>query len=98
MHFVDTNLLVYGFDDSDEGKRERAQAVMHRLWESREGRIGYQVLQEFYVTVTRKLTPALSRETARREMNDLFAWNPVPPSPALFQLAWEIEDRWQLSW
>jgi predicted nucleic acid-binding protein len=98
MYFVDTNVLVYGFDDGNDAKRERSQAVMRCLWETRRGCISAQVLQEFYVTATRKLTPRISRDKARREMEDLFLWKPVSPSLEQFQLAWEIEDRWQLSW
>lgn len=98
MHFVDSNVLVYGFDDSDDAKRERSHAVMRCLWETRRGCISSQVLQEFYVTVTRKLTPRISCDKARREVEDLFLWKPVSPSPEQLRLAWEIEDRWQLSW
>lgn len=46
MHFVDTNILVYCYDDSDAVKRDRAQLVMRRLWEMRNGRLSHQVLQE----------------------------------------------------
>ncbi len=96
--FVDTNILVYGFDDSDPVKQDRAQWVMRRLWESRCGRISQQVLQEFYVATTRKLKPSLPLEKARQEVKELLSWKPVSPSPELFIRAWEIEDRWHLSW
>jgi len=96
--FVDTNVLVYEFDESNPSKRERAQLVMRGLWDSRRGRISHQVLQEFYVTTTRKLKPALAPERARKEVRDLLFWQPIPPSPELFDAAWEIEDRWHLSW
>ncbi|MFM2197980.1 MAG: hypothetical protein RLZZ505_1412 [Verrucomicrobiota bacterium] len=98
MHFVDTNLLVYSFDECDPAKQERAGLVMRKLWESRSGRLSFQVLQEFYVTVTRKLKPALARERAREEIRDLLAWHPVRPSPALLEVAWQVEDRFGLSW
>lgn len=96
--FVDTNILVYEFDDSDPAKQERARLVMRELWNSRRGRISFQVLQEFYVTTTRKLKPALPPERARKEVRDLLFWQPIAPSPELFDSAWEIEDRWRLSW
>lgn len=97
-HFVDTNLLVYARDDSDPAKRDRAREVMHRLWSSGSGRLSYQVLQEFYVTVTRKLKPGLPPEMAREEVRDLMAWHPLPASTELFELAWVTEARWELSW
>jgi predicted nucleic acid-binding protein len=98
MHFVDTNILVYGFDDSDPAKRDRAQFVMRRLWEARSGRLSHQVLQEFYVTVTRKLKPALPRSLARAEVEDLLDWKPLRPSPVLLKQAWLLEDQHGFSW
>jgi predicted nucleic acid-binding protein len=97
-HFVDTNLLVYARDDSEPAKRDRAREVMHRLWTSGSGRLSHQVLHEFYVTVTRKLKPGLTRDEAREEVRDLLSWNPVPISASLYECAWEIEERWNLSW
>ncbi len=98
MHFVDTNILVYSFDESDSAKRARAQLVMRHLWETRSGRISHQVLHEFYVTVTRKLKPALPRSEARAEIEDLLNWKPLRPSAALLKQAWQIEDRYGFSW
>lgn len=48
----------------------RAMAWMRSLWETREGRTSQQVLHEYYVTVTRKLSPGLTAgEAARRSAN-----------------------------
>lgn len=98
MHFVDTNVLVYCFDDSDPTKRDRAQLVMRRLWETRTGRLSHQVLHEFYTTVTRKLKPTLPRPQARTETKDLLGWSPVSSSHAILDQAWQIEERYGLSW
>ena len=40
-------------------------------------RTGFQVLNESFVTVTRKLDPELSEEKAWADRDDLFAWEPV---------------------
>ena len=53
--FVDTNILVYCRDASEPEKQQKAMAWMTRLWETGCGRLSFQVLQEFYVTVTQKL-------------------------------------------
>lgn len=98
LHFVDTNLLVYGYDDSHPEKKDRANQIMKRLWEARAGRLSHQVLQEFYVTVTRKLNPFLPPSIARREIQDLLEWNPRPVTADILKSAWRIEDRWKLSW
>ena len=76
--FVDTNVLVYARVTSDPGKHRTALDWMTGLWESGTGRLSIQVLQEYYVTVTRKLRPALSRIAARADVRDLLAWDPVP--------------------
>ena len=53
--FVDTNILIYAFDRTAGKKREAAVALLTRLWSDRVGCLSLQVLQEFYVTATRKL-------------------------------------------
>ena len=52
--FVDTNVLVYSRDVSEAQKQKQAMAWMTHLWAERCGRLSYQVLNEFYVTVTQK--------------------------------------------
>jgi len=96
--FVDTNVLVYARDAGEPTKQPRALDVLRSLWENRRGRISLQVLQEYYVCVTRKLNPGLSKSDARKDIEDLFAWNPLSPTAATFAKAWQIEDRLGLSW
>ncbi|MEE9232042.1 MAG: hypothetical protein V3U07_01165, partial [Nitrospirales bacterium] len=55
--FVDTNILVYSRDTSKPRKQEQAMAWMSHLWTTKTGRLIFQVLQEFYVTVTVMLEP-----------------------------------------
>lgn len=95
--FVDTNLLVYTRDASDRRKQERALDWMELLWSSGEGRLSTQVLQEFYVTVTRKLSPGLEPELARADMLDLVTWDPLKIDAPLLGRAWSIEDKHGLS-
>ncbi len=74
LRFVDTNVLVYAHDDSAGTKRDRARALLEQLWESREGCLSVQVLQEFYVTVTRKIAKPLGAGTAKEIISDLSRW------------------------
>ncbi len=53
--FVDTNILVYAHDRSAGQKHEKAKAILQSLWASQMGCLNIQVLQEFYVTITRKV-------------------------------------------
>ena len=96
--FVDTNVLVYARDASEPEKQQRAQAWMAALWESRAGRTSVQVLNEFYVTVTRKLSPAMPVADARADVLDLGEWNPTVLTDALVRQAWAVEDRYGLSY
>ncbi len=95
--FVDTNVLVYARDLSVLAKHKRAHEWMSALWKSRLGRTSVQVLNEYYVTVTRKLNPRLEPHEARADVGDLHAWAPVPLSAGIVESAFVIEDRFGLS-
>ena len=96
--FVDTNVLVYCRDSSEPVKQKQALAWMTFLWDRKNGRISYQVLQEFYATVTGKLQPGLRVSTAREDINALLSWNPLPVDRQVIKGAWELQDRNKLSW
>lgn len=72
--FVDTNVLVYAHDVSAGQKHARATSLLARLWAGGNGCLSVQVLQEFYVTVTRKVRQPLAPETARQRVEDLSYW------------------------
>ena len=78
--FVDTNLLVYAHDDSAGIKRDRARTLVEQLWDSREGCLSIQVLQEFFVAVTRKIAKPLDTETAKEIVADLSRWRVHVPA------------------
>jgi predicted nucleic acid-binding protein len=69
---------------------------MDRLWATAEGRLSTQVLNEFYVTVTRKLEPGLSLAEARAEVTELTTWQPIPVTNDIVRQAWTLEDRFAL--
>lgn len=72
--FVDTNVLVYAHDTSAGVKRDRAVALLEALWESRLGCLSIQVLQEFYVAISRKVTRPLESSAATQIVADLAVW------------------------
>ena len=96
-YFVDTNVLLYSRDTADPDKHEMAASWVEHLWETRRGRLSAQVLNEYYVSVTRKLKPGLPLEEARADVADLMAWQPVPVDASLISAALAIEDSAQLS-
>ena len=95
--FVDTNILVYAHDLDAGDKRERAAAVVSDLWDSREGMISVQVLQEFYVTITRKVPQPLAMPEARAIVEAYRAWRVQAPTASTVLRASEIQQRNQLS-
>ncbi len=62
--FLDTNILVYLFDADNPDKKASARALLKKEAEAGKALLSTQVLQEFYVTVTRKLDVPLSAEKA----------------------------------
>ena len=78
--FVDTNILLYAHDVSAGTKRDEARTLVEQLWESREGCLSVQVLQEFFVNVTRKIARPLDAETAKEVVADLSRWHAHVPA------------------
>ena len=96
-YFVDTNILVYFFDSSDMKKQTKSSEWLRCLWRKKTGRISIQVIEELYVTLTRKLDPGLSKKKAESYISTLFAWNPQPLDISVITNAWRIEKRYKFS-
>ncbi|MDE0219339.1 MAG: PIN domain-containing protein [Spirochaetaceae bacterium] len=96
--FVDTNVLVYRYDASDPVKQARADAWYLHLWRRRCGRLSFQVLQEMYATLTRKLKPGIARSKAQRIVRALQAWQPITVDLSVLERAWNLQERHSLSW
>ena len=96
--FLDANVLVYARDSSEPEKQPLAQRWLTHLWQARRGRLSYQVLDEFYVAVTRKLKPGMEPNAARRDVRNLTVWDPLPIDKATVMEAWALEDQFSLSW
>ena len=62
--FFDTNVLVYLFDADSPDKRKKARALFQKHADAGDVLLSTQVLQEFYVTVTRKLARPLDAAAA----------------------------------
>ena len=62
--FVDTNVVVYAYDDRHRAKRKRANELIAELGSKGRLAVSIQVLQETYVTLTQKPTPPLTSEEA----------------------------------
>lgn len=71
--FFDTNILVYLFDADAADKKNLARASFEAAATAGQLVLSTQVLQEFYVAVTRKLAVPLDAETAEVVVRNLSA-------------------------
>jgi predicted nucleic acid-binding protein len=95
--FVDTNILVYAYDQTAQNKFDRSRQLMEKLWNSGEGVISTQVLEEFYVTVTAKIPNRLKPAEAREIISDLGTWRIALLEINDFLAGSEIAERYELS-
>lgn len=95
--FVDTNILVYAYDLSAGHKRVLAAQWMERWWEERTGCLSIQVLQEFFVTVTRKIVAPLDFSVARQIITDLAHWRLHVPEARDVLEAIDLQQSYRLS-
>jgi predicted nucleic acid-binding protein len=95
--FVDSNILVYAHDAAAGPRHEMARALLESLWRSRRGCLSIQVLQEFYVTVTRKVARPYAPAKAARIITDLQLWRTHVPAAGDVLAAIEVQTRYQLS-
>ncbi len=81
--FFDTNLLVYLFDESSPEKQARARSLFRSAVADGSFVISTQVLQEFYVTVTRKLDRPIPPEAAEEALEELSRLPIIPVDTAM---------------
>lgn len=97
MEFVDTNILLYAYDTTTGERHEAARALMDRLWHERRGALSVQVLQEFYVNVTRKAVKPLAPGSAVERLQNLARWRVHSPLADDVVAAALWSTRYQLS-
>jgi len=95
--FVDTNVLIYAHDLSAGDKHARARELIQELWESGEGCLSIQVLQEFYVNVTQKVAKPLRPDVAAQIIADLGAWEVHRPGVEDVLDAVRLHNQHQIS-
>lgn len=78
--FFDTNVLVYADDKSALAKQRRALELVAEHRRARTGVVSLQVLQEYFVTVTRKLR--VDAGVARRKVELLAEFDVATPDVA----------------
>jgi len=94
--FLDTNILVYAAAGKGAEETKRTRAL--ELIESTEFGLSAQVLQEFYVTVTRKIAAPMPPTKALEWVEQFAAFPCVSVDTALVMIAAEISERHRVSY
>ncbi|HVB09590.1 MAG TPA: PIN domain-containing protein [Bacillota bacterium] len=95
--FVDTNVLVYAVDLTAGAKRAVAASLLEGLWSSRAGCVSVQVLQEFYVAVTRITRPLIVDSEGGAVTAQYACWRTHRPGPEDVLAAIDIHHRHRVS-
>ncbi len=95
--FLDSNVLVYAHDISAGTKNETARNIVGTLWTQGSGVLSTQVIQEFFVTVTRKLPKPVEVPTAQKVIADLLNWEVVINDGKSILGAIELMKRYKYS-
>ena len=95
--FLDTNILVYAFDISAGQKHEVAKRIVIDLWDTKDGILSTQVLQEFFVSVTKKIPKPMDAGLAREIVSDFLKWHIVVNDENSLLEAIDIHIRYNYS-
>lgn len=94
--FLDTNVLVYAVSSAETDAERKAKAL--ELVQRSDFGLSAQVLQEFYVTVTRKIRKPLTPERAVALIDEYRVFPTVPTDYALIVSAVEVSLRHRISY
>jgi len=95
--FVDTNVLVYAEDLDAGAKHETSRGILLDLWDSGDGVVSVQVLQEYFVTVTRKMKRPMEPREALDAVGQYLTWECVENTGALLLGAIRLAEAARLS-
>jgi len=97
-YFLDTNILVYTFDQTQLDKQGIAKNLVRDALNHRSGCISSQVIQEFVNVALRKFTTPLAIADCQNYLSHVLEpLCEVFSSTALFHRSLEIASRWQFS-
>lgn len=98
VEFIDSNVFVYLFDETDDRKREAAERIVDSALQTHNASISFQVVQETLNVVTRKLPTPMTAEDAGRFLEQVLAplWR-GSPSLALYRRALDLQARYRYS-
>ena len=75
IFLIDTNILVYSYDTTDEKKHQKAKELLEQCWQRKKTyAISAQNLAEFFVVITKKVPSPLSVEDAEKIIKDIISF------------------------
>jgi predicted nucleic acid-binding protein len=98
VDFIDTNVFIYAFDESDSKKTQKTRELLTDLASSGKGRISTQVIQEFCNVALKKSATPLEPSDVRKIVRELFA--PLlghHPDAEFYLRVLETYERYSLS-
>lgn len=95
--FIDSNVFIYLFDETDDRKRRIAQSLIHTALLEGSAQISFQVVQETLNVITQKLSVPVKLEDAHLFLNQVLLplWK-INPNSTLYQRGLAIQTRYQL--
>ncbi|MFZ3055339.1 MAG: PIN domain-containing protein, partial [Smithella sp.] len=88
-------ILVYAYDVSSGKKHDIAKNIVTDLWNLRTGVLSIQVLQEFFINVTKKIPKSLDIKTARDIIRDFLLWEVVDNDGELMLAAMDVQMKYR---
>ncbi|NOY65450.1 MAG: PIN domain-containing protein [Nitrospirae bacterium] len=95
--FLDTNIIVYAYDKSAGEKHRIAADIMIELWKRGNGVVSPQVLQEFFVITTRKISKPLKVSVVKEIIKDLLVWDVIVNDSETILSAIDIHLKYKYS-
>lgn len=95
VDFIDSNVFIYLFDETDDHKRGIAEHLIQQALETGTAAISFQVVQETLNVLVGKLRRTATRDDARRFLDKVLMplWR-VMPSATLYQRALDVKTRY----
>lgn len=96
--FVDTEILLASVDDRDPARQARAHEWLSVCWKTRSGRISSQVLNELYNQAIQRFDGPQVLQQVRAQVRRLRVWLPPHLDAYTVDGAWDLQDRYGLSY
>ena len=95
VDFIDTNVIIYLFDETAPEKRTTAEEIIYGALESKEACLSFQVVQETLNVLTGKIAAAVTPEDARIFFLTVLSplWK-VMPTQKIYLRTLEIQNRY----